>query len=668
MTRPLRNERGQMAIFIALIFQVLFVLFAMSINLALVVHDKINLQNAVDLAAYYGAQKQAEMLNVIAHQNYQIRQSWKLLAWRYRVLSTLGLDRAPDPHPARSQFNLTETAFMPRPNYKPSVCVTFVNNWVIPNNTTDNLCHSPMVNIPALPQVPVIAGFIGMNVALAALSAQLITQYNGNCDTHGARNWWWTMMIFHGFRMDQANRKEVIFKLAENLQKHDFVELSGSPVSVGVGKTLRKNLTWGNDNTEDNPFIGFEWYNSLEGIQRQQWLPEIQTAPTGYYTDVAPGSGCNAAPKHISVLPARGTARNMINTQMIGGPTLVQYAQGTPPPISLEHMSLGVEKNPWINIYFAVRAQTKPRQLFFPYGDAMVFQARAFAKPFGGRIGPWHQVNWNPNDTQSSGAKLDYTLPPRAAGFMNSSMDEFRLPNYGRFPGDQLGLRSRLAMAALDDPTNPNRRLSTIKMRHLELNHLINPMIEDPNLANDPLSWNWMTDQPAGIRDYETAAIAPDLFDATYYSIDVNYRDTYLGQLQANKAAFGIPNNVPIRGDLGSHKGTTFSVEEQFGPTYSGLQRPIGFYFIRNVAHLLTGWAPQEGQGQYAFPSQVFGKCNVLDDGKKHSVPGGCASAGGRTGYSVKIISRNALFSDRYKIGGGQAALSGIQNPPPNGW
>ena len=69
------DQSGQIAIFVALIFQVLFVFFAMSINVALVVHDKINLQNSVDLAAYYMAQRQAEVLNVMAHQNYAIRQT-----------------------------------------------------------------------------------------------------------------------------------------------------------------------------------------------------------------------------------------------------------------------------------------------------------------------------------------------------------------------------------------------------------------------------------------------------------------------------------------------------------------------------------------------------------------------------------------------------------------
>ena len=64
----MRNEKGQAAIFVALMFNVLFVFFAMAINVALVVHDKINLQNSVDLATYYAAERQAEVLNAIAHQ------------------------------------------------------------------------------------------------------------------------------------------------------------------------------------------------------------------------------------------------------------------------------------------------------------------------------------------------------------------------------------------------------------------------------------------------------------------------------------------------------------------------------------------------------------------------------------------------------------------------
>ena len=85
----LKNAKGQVAIFVVLLFQVLFILFAMTINIAMVAYDKINLQNSLDMAVYYGAKKQAEVLNAMAHINYQMRQNWKLLAWRYRIMGTL---------------------------------------------------------------------------------------------------------------------------------------------------------------------------------------------------------------------------------------------------------------------------------------------------------------------------------------------------------------------------------------------------------------------------------------------------------------------------------------------------------------------------------------------------------------------------------------------------
>jgi hypothetical protein len=58
----------------------------------------------------------------------------------------------------------------------------------------------------------------------------------------------------------------------------------------------------------------------------------------------------------------------------------------------------------------------------------------------------------------------------------------------------------------------------------------------------------------------------------------------------------------------------------------------------------------------------------VPDDGAKITQPGSCIAGGGRTGYSVKLISRDALFSNSHKIGGSVAAPGGINNPPKNDW
>src|ERR1039457_2966853 len=94
MRNKLLGQKGQVSILVAIIFQIVFIFFAMVINVGLLVHDKINLQNSVDIAAYYGAMKQAEVLNAIAHVNYELRQIYKLLNWRMWSLGDAG--RNPD--------------------------------------------------------------------------------------------------------------------------------------------------------------------------------------------------------------------------------------------------------------------------------------------------------------------------------------------------------------------------------------------------------------------------------------------------------------------------------------------------------------------------------------------------------------------------------------------
>ena len=194
----LNNQHGQLAIFIALIFQVLFVFFAMSINVALVIHDKINLQNSVDLAAYYGAQKQAEILNAIAHNNYVIRQSWKLLSWRYRVIGSMGLDS--HPNGVRGSANTSNSPYNPGFNPPPTVCVIYKPQMVDAPDY-ENLCRRRNVNIPPLPQVRVIAGFLALNHIIAANSRTLRARYRQQCVFLGAVNFWYALAIMTSFRM-----------------------------------------------------------------------------------------------------------------------------------------------------------------------------------------------------------------------------------------------------------------------------------------------------------------------------------------------------------------------------------------------------------------------------------------------------------------------------------
>ena len=176
-----QSETGQMSVFVALMFQVLFVFFAMVINVGLVVHDKINLQNSVDLAAFYGAQRQAELLNEIAHLNYQIRQDFKLLTFRYRVLGGLGRDGNSGDGLTMPQVgqggNEPDTAITDVNQYTngpedPVVCVAnqYWREFFENSSQNENYCYQQYnTSTPEIPIPPVIAGWIGANTAAASL-------------------------------------------------------------------------------------------------------------------------------------------------------------------------------------------------------------------------------------------------------------------------------------------------------------------------------------------------------------------------------------------------------------------------------------------------------------------------------------------------------------------
>lgn len=661
-SQPVMNENGQTAIFIAMIFQVLFILFAMTINVAMVVHDKINLQNSVDFAAYYAAQKQAEVLNAIAHSNYQIRQSWKVLAWRYRVLGTLGLQDAPYTHPA--YVNATTEAPFPW-SATPAICVTYWPIWK-GSPANENLCKRVNINIPPLPTVQNLAPFLGINAAISALSQTLINQYNSQCERHGAYNYWFGAMSLMAFRVDQAQRKLAIFGLADNLSSgnpNDFLDIDGNSVYTGAFKTFEKNLTFANK--EDPSQINFQLFNSVHNVPRANWLPEIQTWPTVYYTDIIKsGNACNSNPQHIRNLPADGNARAFLMSTLNGG-QLRSWMEWEPAVTDVMHMSMGVEKNPWYMVYVGVQAETRPRQLFFPFGPAISMKARAYAKPFGGRIGPWYGVSWPRSAMESTGNPVDRLLPPRTRhnGLMDDPTDIRRLPNYSRFPGDTLGLRSILGLNSLKNL--PNLRIG--------YNEYFGTYELGPGVATDPLAWDYSTNQPGMVRSYELAVAAPDLFDATYYSVEPNFGINYYQRLQANRNILPFGPPTVLRPDLGYRAGINdfalYSVQAQMASTAAANRRQFeAFWYIMNKEHLLTSWAPDEGSVNYDFPS-AFGQCVTPDDALTIKVPGSCAAGGGRTGYSVKLISRDLLFSDAHTIGGAGEPAGAILNPPSGpGW
>src|SRR5690606_738342 len=104
--------------------------------------------------------------------------------------------------------------------------------------------------------------------------------------------------------------------------------------------------------------------------------------------------------------------------------------------------SMGVEKNPWCMAYVGVKAESTP-SIPFSLG-AIKLVARSFAKPFGGRIGPWYKSVWSPGADQSNGGfRVDPLAPPRRDDAIGNPKDPTRAPNYSRFIGDNYGIKTR---------------------------------------------------------------------------------------------------------------------------------------------------------------------------------------------------------------------------------
>jgi hypothetical protein len=686
-----QNETGQISIFVALMFQVLFVFFAMVINVGLVIHDKINLQNAVDLGAYYAAQRQAELLNEIAHINYQIRQDYKLLTWRYRVMGTLGRrspassTRMPQEGSGGENDNAIQAVNgYDGPEELPVSCLAnqFWKEFKERSPQNENYCYqkydSATVQIP-IP--PVIAGWIGLNSQVAAFAGMAQNLQAMSCQNAAPLNWAWNIQILFAYKMSVAARKDTIRSLRQNLISADPKDLNNESIRQGALNTIANNLTEANRasfmaNVDEN----FQFLNGLSiGNCAQNegafLLPEVRIAPVLLYMYTHGNCLYNVMP-HMSPPPNAGILGN------ING--MLTIARGEPGNPDDPYQSiLGFEKNPWCMAYAGVTAKASPRKPFMPFGATIELNARAFAQPFGGRVGPWYGKSWprgapTSNDT---GGKTDPLVPPRIAGSFTpgsiagscvggQNADAYRncpqLPNYSRFPGDQVGLKSRAAMAlngrklAGFGSLTASGGTSSGGIPLAGYNGF--PAIFD---TGDPLH------SQSPIRDAEIGAVAPDVFDITYYSVDPEFGRNYHERNLTNSGRFNLREGGKPQPDIGGNNtNATFSVVQQIQTARTSGSDPAvlgsAYWLVKQWQHLLTGWNARRLM-DYSFPTDSFGQCEVPAPDSAMA-PGKCiannSGPGGRVGYSVRLVSKDHLMGGQWEVGG-PGSSGQLENPPP---
>ncbi len=673
-----------MALFLVLVFQILFVFFAMSINVGLVVYDKINLQNSTDIAAYYAAQKQGEMLNQIAHINYQLRQAYKLLAFRIRVIGSASIGVGPvsdlRKHPLFTLGGPVQaqesTAFFERlgsGRHSAGVCIgsTLWEEYARTEGTdTVSLCQN-LLGFSAVPQLNGGSDVLGLVGGLNNFLTAIATQQREMCNMVGVLNWQLASSFLTAYILESKRRADMLDNLSRRLSQpgQEMMDDHGQSVNEGARKTLEKNLT-----EQQRATLQMTLSNSMSSdisspcSDPNYNLPKIEIYPVATYVRMLWTGDTDVGRCMTSIVPNRsaGNLPPAENVAAVGGRNNNLFADVW---VSGAPVVYGVEKNPWCMPYMKITAQTQPRKIFSPFGTPISMKAEAYAKPFGGRVGPWYSKQWPSGSGTSQGAdRVDPLLPARSiSGARQGGDPADDLVNYSKYPGDKYGLNSTYALSVLSSYWNtrvirgaPFDKLPPVfALAHY--NHIGSPNDFDSR-ADSLARQNKAQVSGALIRDMEETALAPDLFDISYYSIEAQYSANYFNNEQENfntAGQFGSSYFI----DLGSDNRAPYSVFNQINKSNSVLGVQVPFYQIDNPNHLLTGWT-QNRAVNYDFPTDKFGICFARNDSdvSESPSPGGCPQ-GGRTGYSVKIVSKNYLQNVSADLGG-PGVNGAILNPP----
>ncbi len=691
LKKKLIKIKGQITIFVAFVFMVLFTLFGMTISMGMFVHDKINLQNATDLASYYVATKQAEMLTAIAHSNYQIRQSWKLAAFRYRVIGNGARTEGSLFHPGLGN---NATGFTNNHNtYKPAQVFVKGNTWIPPRICIgaahmfkelydDNACSTIDFKVDYLSGVSarVLGGIIGQTNDHTTAANISIHQ---TCSGTSYVNWWFANTIVGSHKLEQRDRRAVIHALAKNLALPITLggmrDLEGKSVYEGAKKTFLFNLS--ESNREDRNAASIEFINSMEGLSPEQWLNPIYINTIIPYSIFEQSSSCSerlethASSVGVNAVLASGNGAGARAFKKVLDPDNQIEYYGFLGAHSDEflNLSLGVEKNPWYMVYNKAtgRAVSKPLFLNDIFGLGININAIAYSKPFGGRIGPWYKSQWSSGSFESnSGYRTDSLLPPRVSrgdlAKIQDPLDKTLFPNYSRFPGDKQGLTTKASMVAAGQIIGAWGIHGTSKT---SLSHYYRATYSYTNDSyNDPLAQNIFN--PSGPweafnRRLEIAAIAPDIFDMTYYTIVPGFYDYFIdGPNGKLKDWLPVPDGVEVRGDIGSYEGpmVNFDIQDQMeisklSEAKDGVKRKRLAPWLNstNKQAFLSSWISGDVVMNYdsANESAVkskFATCHIKVPSGRPKIPSECLR-GGRSGYSVKIISKGYLQAD-HPIGG----------------
>ncbi|MBI4041553.1 MAG: hypothetical protein HY390_06785 [Deltaproteobacteria bacterium] len=405
--KTLKNTSGQVAIIVLLSFSLLYMFMGLAINMGMLVHHKINLQNAADMAALAAAAEQGRILNMMGWKNYELRKNFKSWMYNYWVGFNDRHRDFPDPRDSERIANLNKTGTWTQVNQTvPSYCFgDLFGTDTGTSGTKFKACENTQVpgsgvSVPGgLPFIAAIGSgdpLAGAILASLEMLAQDTTiKLQGNWDEYSK------------FNLEKALQDILAYRnFASDLYRAYFDSSRSGTLTHIFNSHLNEN-----DAPLDTPQIVPPSWNFINGPIGQQM----------YY--LAQGLSISQAPQNFNFLAYQTAKKNLNEANLLGlGPQGVQvlspkegyirirpiekdftvfYTTFSPSssgnntvdiynPIPVGRFMVGVKKDPSVKTFYALKLTATPELPFMP-GTALgkwTLTALAAAQPFGSRMGP----------------------------------------------------------------------------------------------------------------------------------------------------------------------------------------------------------------------------------------------------------------------------------------
>ncbi len=435
----IKNERGQLGIFLGINLIIVMTLLAFIINVGLFVKAKINLQNAVDAAAWAGASTQARQLSNIGYLNWELRNVYKEWMFKYYVLGRLKTiqEFRNDNKNGRTNFRLQSfyerngkyTPNVFDPYNVPSICMHF--------ESKHGICD--MYDVPGLPRFEAL-GLPSISEHNESFENALVSKKAEECSSRSIINFGTALLWTYGagdfimpgtpaLAIERPGAWVSSIELAMRMRNLEMIVnrppvVEGICLNSGSGCIAVDELqseTSDNFPLNERPLKAF-WsaFRNLGGGDNKKSdevlnsfkLTELaptpfEAPPSGLSSFLIPQgraigkSGVPATTKHyldLQIYPLNlmtfftsFIADNVSNeTGPVQGVQSEAACKSSKTAIPAPGYIFGFVKNHQVMTYYAVKGEVKFVGLLYPFLDreGITLTAYSAAKPFGGRIGP----------------------------------------------------------------------------------------------------------------------------------------------------------------------------------------------------------------------------------------------------------------------------------------